>query len=223
MDEPPRPLPNARRNLLLGVLGTAAAAVAGVFAANYLVRHRREHAAVTTVALVYPSPRPLPPFALTAADGSAFDATRFQGHYTLVLFGYTNCPDVCPTTLVELKRVRTLLADLPAADLPAVVLITVDPKRDTPERLGEYVRHFDPAFIGLTGSEAGIDALALGIGVASQRGAVREGSYSVDHTAGVFLIDDAGRVAAYFPTPHEAKSIAADYRAIRAAAEAHGG
>ena len=217
MEEPRRHVPNARRNLLLGVLGMAAAAGAGVYSAKYLVR-RRQRAAVTTVALVYPAPRPLPAFALIAADGSDFDATNFRGHYTFVLFGYTNCPDVCPTTLLELRRARALLADLAPADLPAVALVTVDPKRDTPARVGEYARHFDPAFIGLSGSEAGIDALARGIGVAIQRGAERDGSYSVDHTAAVFLVDDSARVTAVFPTPHEAKSIAADYRAIRAAA-----
>ena len=215
MDAPPPPMKLTRRELLLGAGGLLVAAGAGVATARYLLA-RRGRVAATRVALVYPEPRPLSPFALTAADGSGFDAGRLLGHYTFVLFGYTNCPDVCPTTLLELRHVRALLADLPAAALPAVVLVTVDPTRDTPARLGEYTAHFDPSFTGLTGSEAAIGSLARSLGAAIERGEARDGNYSVDHTAALFLVDPAARLAAVFPTPHEAATIAADYRAIRA-------
>lgn len=218
MNAPPDAPVSSRGALLLGGIGVLAAATAGVLTARYLVR-RRERAAVTRVALVYPVPRPLPAFSLIAEDGTSFGATELKGHYTFVLFGYTNCPDVCPTTLLELKRARALLADLPAADLPAVALVTVDPRRDTPERLGAYAKHFDPAFRGLSGTEAAVDALAQAIGVAIERGPEHDGSYTVDHTAALFLIDDSADVAAVFPTPHEAQAIASDYRTIRAARE----
>lgn len=99
-----------------------------------------------------------------------------------------------------------------------LVSISVDPARDTPERLAAYVPHFDPSFVGLTGSEAAVGALAQAIGVAIERGTPVEGSYSVDHTAAVFLIDPAARVAAVFPAPHEAQVLAEDFRAIRSAA-----
>lgn len=203
----------SRRQLALGIAGLLVAAGAGVATARYLAR-RHAAAAVTQVALVYPVPRALPPFSLIAQDGSAFDAARLRGRYTFLLFGYTNCPDVCPTTLLALKQVRSLLADLAPASQPQMALVTVDPKRDTPERLGAYTSHFDPSFFGVTGSEPAIDALALAIGVAIERGAERDGAYSVDHTAALFLINPDGRVAAVFPTPHEAPRIAADYRAI---------
>jgi protein SCO1/2 len=213
MDPAAKPPTTSRRQLGLGIAGLAVAAAGGALTARWLAA-RHAQAAVTTVALVYPVPRALPPFALLAQDGSAFDAARLRGRYTFLLFGYTNCPDVCPTTLLALKAVRTDLADLAPALQPQVALITVDPKRDTPERLGAYTAHFDPSFFGVSGSEAAIDALALAIGVAIERGPERDGSYSVDHTAALFLIDPDAHVAAVFPTPHEAPRIAADYRAI---------
>ena len=225
MDSPPTPPPPpasmSRRELVLGLVGLAVAAIGGVATARYLIR-RRHAAPSTTVALVYPAPRPIAPFSLTASDGSAFDSRRLLGRYTFVLFGYTNCPDVCPTTLLELRHVRQLLADIPATELPAVVLVSVDPKRDTPERLAAYTAHFDPAFLGLTGTEAAVGSLAQSLGVAIEREPEHDGSYSVDHTAALFLIDSSARVAAVFPTPHQAKTIAADYRAIRASRGAGG-
>lgn len=217
MSDSPSGRPPSRRHLLVGAAAVIAAGLAGVLTARHLA-HEHAAAAVTTVALVYPAPRPLPALELTAHDGSAFDAARLRGHYTFLLFGYTNCPDVCPTSLQELARARRLLADLPPAALPAVALVSVDPARDTPERLAAYAPHFDPSFIGVTGSEAAIDAFARALGVAIERGTAQDGNYSVDHTAALFLIDAAARVAAVFPAPHDAKTIAADYRAIRAAA-----
>jgi len=211
-DAPPRPQVS-RREWLLGGLGIAAAAAAGVLTARYLIA-RRHARPTTTVAFVYPAPKVLPPFRLTASDGTAFDAKRLEGRYTFLVFGYTNCPDVCPTTLLELKRMKALLKDLPPEQAPAVVLVTVDPKRDTAWVVGEYARHFDPTFLGVTGAVASIDAFALAANVAIERGAEKDGSYSVDHTASIFLTDPAGRIVALFPTPHVAQALAADYRAI---------
>jgi protein SCO1/2 len=171
----------------------------------------------TEVAAVYARPRPLPPFNLIAHDGSRFDAARLRGHYTLLLFGFTQCPDLCPTTLVTLAAAGKLLADLPAARRPAVVLVSVDPARDTPPVLARYVPHFDPAFIGVTGDADAIAAFALALGAAFQRGAAVDGSYTVDHTAALFLVDPEVRLLAVFPTPHVAAPIAADYRRILAA------
>ena len=217
MSEAARAGSASRRQVLVGGLALVLVAALGALTARHLIARHRD-AVKTQVALVYPEPRPLPPFALTEHDGSRFDPARLKGHYTFVLFGYTNCPDVCPTTLMELARARRALADLPPAALPAVALISVDPKRDTQERLAAYAPHFDPSFVGVTGSEAAIDALARALGVAIERGTPVDGNYAVDHTAAVFLIDPAARVAAVFPAPHDGQVLAHDYRAIRAAA-----
>jgi protein SCO1/2 len=214
-DRPTPPRPRLPRWLVPSVL--AVALLAGVFAARYLAP-RLAAPPRTLAAAVFARPRPLPAFMLTAHDGTAYTAARLRGHYTLVLFGYTNCPDVCPTTLLELARTRTLLADLPAARQPRVAMISVDPERDTPERLAGYVSHFDPSFVGLTGTVPAVDALAQSLGVAIERGPPRDGNYAVDHTAALFLIDPEARLIAVFPAPHLAATVAADYRAILAGA-----
>lgn len=216
MTESPRvPAPSPRTLLVL------AACLAAALAGAYLARSwlaRSGAAPVTEAAAVYAAPRPLPDFELLAHDGSRFDRARLLGRYTLVFFGFTNCPDLCPTTLAELARAERLLADLPAARRPAVVMVSVDPGRDTPAVLGRYVPHFDPAFVGATGPDAAIAALAAALGAAYQKGAEVDGSYAVDHTAAVFLIDPEARLLAVFPAPHAAGTIAADYRRILAAA-----
>jgi protein SCO1 len=192
------------------------AALAGAWLAHaWLLRPDAPPA--TEVAAVYAAPRPLPPFELVAHDGSRFDAARLRGRYTLLLFGFTNCPDLCPTTLTTLTAAARLLADLPEERRPAVVMVSVDPKRDTPEVLSRYLPHFDPRFVGVTGGEDAIASLALALGAAFQRGAEVDGSYAVDHTAALFLIDPGARLVAVFPTPHVAATIAADYRRILAA------
>ena len=137
-----------------------------------------------------------------------------------MFFGFTNCPDVCPTTLAtlaEVRRQRSRTCRRPTA--PAVVLVSVDPGRDTPEVLGRYVAHFDPQFVGVTGPPASLDVLARDLGVALIIGPPSaDGSYSVDHTAAIFLIDPRSVDSRGLRRPHEAGVIARDYRSIVVAA-----
>jgi protein SCO1/2 len=141
-----------------------------------------------------------------------------RGRWTFLFFGFVNCPDVCPTTLATLAEVRRISDDLPPGDQPEVVLVSVDPARDTPDSLASYVAHFDPAFTGVTGSAESIESLTRELGVAVIIGPpAADGNYAVDHTAAIFLIDPAGSVSALFGTPHEAAVIARDFRRILAA------
>jgi len=168
-------------------------------------------------ALVLDAPRQLPDFALLDHRNEAFDASRMQGRWTLLFFGFTNCPDVCPTTLDMLARTSRSLQDLPPAEQPAVVMVSVDPMRDSTGQLAAYVPFFDPAFVGLTGPMDQIQALTRGLGVAfayTPSGDGNDGSYTVEHTASIFLIDPQGRLAAVFSTPHRADELAAEYRQI---------
>jgi protein SCO1/2 len=163
----------------------------------------------------FAQPRPLPAFALVDDSSAAFGPENLRGRWTFVFFGFVNCPDICPTTLATLAAARRSLADLPEDRQPSVVLVSVDPGRDTPALLGQYVAHFDPAFTGATGSAEAIDSLARALGVAVFIGPPdAEGNYAVDHSAAVFLVDPDARVAALFNTPHEAEAIARDYRRI---------
>lgn len=143
---------------------------------------------------VYDPALPAPEFELTQGNGSSFRLSETRGQIVLLYFGYTFCPDVCPTTLSDLRRVKADLGD----DAPQVqvLFVTVDPERDTFEKLGKYVSQFDPTFIGLSGS---MDELAK---VWDAYGIYREetefpnsaSGYLVNHTARVFLIDQDGNL-----------------------------
>ena len=205
-----------KRSVLLPVL--IAAAIAGAATAWFVLR-AGSAPPVLEQATLLDAPRPLPDFGLTDQAGQSFGRERLRGHWTLMFFGFTNCPDLCPTTLATLADVRRQLADLPASDRPAVVLVSVDPGRDTPEALGRYVAHFDPQFLGVTGPPASLEILTRDLGVAFAIGPPSaDGNYSVDHTAAIFLIDPAAAFSAVFGNPQVADVIARDYRRIVAAA-----
>jgi protein SCO1/2 len=132
-------------------------------------------------------------FRLIDHNGQPRTLADFRGKVLVVFFGFTHCPDVCPTTLAELARaLKQLGAD---AQRVQVVMITVDPQRDTPEVLKQYVTALDPAFLGLTGDAQAIDETAREFKVFYQRtsGATPE-TYSVDHSSGTFVYDPAGRL-----------------------------
>jgi protein SCO1 len=129
-----------------------------------------------------------------------------------VFFGFTHCPDVCPTTLLKLARVKQAAG---IANL-RVLFVSIDPQRDTPQAVGLYVHAFDPAFAGLTGQPAAIAAVAQQFGVAVSRVDLPGGDYTMDHSAVVFLLDDAAHIDAIFTPPFEVAAMAADLRAAAA-------
>ena len=195
----------------------AAGILAGAAAAVLATRERAAPPALER-ATVFAEPRPLPAFTLVDASGQAFGPERLRGHWSLLFFGFLNCPDICPTTLATLAAAKAALASLPAGARPAILFVSVDPGRDTPQLIGRYVAHFDPTFSGATGSREAIDALAAALGVAVMIGPTADdGSYAVDHSAAIFLVDPGARIAALFGTPHDADAIARDYRRIVAA------
>ena len=142
---------------------------------------------------------------LTRSDGSRFRLSELRGDVVLVFFGYTACPDVCPTSLAELRQA---LSELNARDVERVkvVFVTVDPDRDSPERVQEYVAQFNPAFIGLSGSKTDLEKVWAEYGVyreiADEQSAA---GYIVNHTARVSLVDQQGnlRISFSFDTPVE--------------------
>lgn len=158
--------------------------------------------------------RALPAFDLLDQGGAAFDVARLQNRWSLLFFGFTHCPDVCPTTLGVLAQTEKLLADLPEAQRPQIVLVSVDPKRDTPEQLASYVKFFSPSFTGVTGTQADIDAFTRALGVPVATSPLPNGDYTVDHSAALFLVNPSGQLRALFSGPHTAAVIADDYRRI---------
>ena len=205
------------QTIALAALVAIVAVAAGILSARWVPqRQSAAHPAVATATLLSP-PRPLPPLALIDQDNRPFDVARLRGGWSLMFFGFTSCPDVCPVTMTALAQTTKLLADLPEQLRPRVVMISVDPERDTPERLASYVQTFDPEFVGATGTKAQIDELAQRMGVLVAKRPLEGESYSVDHTSSVFLIDPDGALRALFSAPHVPQQIADDYRRIAGA------
>jgi protein SCO1/2 len=202
------------QTIALAALVAIVAVAAGILSARWVVQ--RQAGVQTATATLLSPPRPLPPLALVDQDNRPFAVDRLRGRWTFVFFGFTSCPDVCPLTMAALAETNKLLANVPERLRPQLVMISVDPERDTPERLAGYVKAFDPTFIGATGTKTAIDELAQRMGVLVAKRPI-EDSYTVDHTTSVFLIDPDGALRALFSAPHTPKLIAEDYRRIAGA------
>jgi protein SCO1 len=155
---------------------------------------------------------PAPAVALTDTQGAPFRLSEQRGALTLLFFGFTNCPDVCPTTLADLAAARKQLGD--DAERVKVVLVTVDPERDTPERLGRYVQSFDPSFIGLTGPQADLEQIYQSYGVSVTKRQLPDSAlgYTVDHGASVYVVDQSGNWRALISNGSPVADIVADLR-----------
>jgi len=165
--------------------------------------------------LLWPDPPTLAPFALTDAEARPLTEADLRGRWTLLFFGFTQCPDVCPGTLAVLKQVTRKLADDPTFKAQGQVLfVSVDPARDTPEVLKPYVAYFDPSFRAATGDAAALAKLTGPLGVIYAKVPGDDGAYAMDHTASIFLIDPELRVLSAIGLPHVADDIATRVRAI---------
>jgi protein SCO1/2 len=151
------------------------------------------------------------PFKLTDENGQPITDTDLKGKPFLVFFGYTHCPDVCPTTLFEVSEVmRSLGKD---ADRAKALFITVDPERDTPAVLKDYLSSFDPHLIGATGNEAALNAIEKEYRVYAKKVPTgKDGEYSMDHSAIVYLMDKSGRFVAPFKLDRKPEEAAAELK-----------
>jgi protein SCO1 len=158
-------------------------------------------------------PRPVAPFVLTDHTGARYDNARLQGRWTLLFAGFTNCPDVCPTTLALIRQLQERLA---ARGQPLQALfLSVDPERDTVEQLRRYVEFFGPAVTGVTGAPAELERLTASLGLAYLKvPGSGPGQYTMDHSAALVLLDPQGRIAGYFQAPHRLDTLAADLARI---------
>lgn len=207
-----------RQTLL--ILAVALAAGLGFYAAQKKFgapttgsTHHALDAQMQTVRL-FDSPRALPAFRLTAADGSALTDGSLKGHWTLVFLGFTRCEDVCPTTLQNLAVAQKAWADLPANSTPRVLFVSVDPERDTPQKVGEYTRFFSPKFVGATAELPMLESFAKNLGMVFMKVPTANGDYEMDHSASVSLIDPQGRMAGLIRPPLEPAKIGADLHVL---------
>ncbi len=156
--------------------------------------------------------QPAPPLQLQSATGEPFRLADYRGKVVLLFFGYTSCPDVCPTTLAEMRRLYHNLER--PADVQ-IVFVTVDPARDTPERLATYVQRFDPSFLALTGTQDALQAVWDAYGVYREEQEVDSAAgYLVAHTARVYAIDKAGNLRLTFAFGTSAEDIEHDVKIL---------
>ncbi|MDX1481207.1 MAG: SCO family protein [Woeseiaceae bacterium] len=204
----------ARRGstLLAAAIGVALAGVVGVF----ILMSRPS---MPETATVLPRPVALPDFALEDQLGERFSRDRFSGRTSLVFFGFTNCPDVCPLTLQRLASMRSRLIESGEDSLPEVVFVSVDPERDTREKVAAYTAAFGDGVTGLRGSLEQIDQLAGALGAYHARPEAGDG-YTVEHSSAVFVVDDRGRYHAVFSSPTDVDALVDDWpRLLQAMSE----
>ena len=164
---------------------------------------------------LWPNPRMIQPFNVVDQHGRPYGLANLSGNWSFMFFGFTHCPDICPITLSLLSQVQKKLVERKIADNVQIVFISVDPKRDTPEQVADYVNYFSKDLVGLTGTEEQVAGLARQIGVVYiQNEETAAGDYSVDHSASVFLISPTGQWLGIFSAPHEVDDIITRFKAI---------
>jgi protein SCO1 len=189
------------------------ALIAGISAA-LIWRNAAAPVELATGAYIHPS-RALPDFSLIDHHGQTFGLAQVRGHWSMMFFGYTNCPDFCPTTLTTLAALEKRLRADAAPVRPRVIFMSVDAKRDTPEQLAKYVPYFDPEFIGLTAaSQSDVEAVAAKLGVGVILTPKADGTYSVDHSGAIFVLNPQGKLAAVLTGPFTVDALESDFRRI---------
>jgi len=149
---------------------------------------------------LFDTPRDPGEFELLDHKGKSFSRAQLLGRWTLVFFGFTHCPDICPTTMVELADLKSQLANT-EAEATQVVMVSVDPARDTPERLSEYVPYFHPEFLGVTGDFTAILSFAQRLNAPFRKLSEPDGDYQMEHTANVVLMNPRGDYHGFFRAP----------------------
>jgi protein SCO1 len=168
--------------------------------------------------LVLPTPREIAPFALTDHRGAHFTLDNLTGRWSFLFFGFTNCPDICPTSMAVLSQAqRRLEAEYPGlVDDFQGILVSVDPERDDQETLASYVEAFSPDFIGVRGDLAATAAFSTQLNVAFAKVPSDDGSYQVDHTANIVIVNPHGHYHGFAKMPHQADTIVDTFRTLHA-------
>tara|TARA_R110000868_G_scaffold69261_1_gene204181 strand:- start:57549 stop:58205 length:657 start_codon:yes stop_codon:yes gene_type:complete len=204
--------------LILGFI----AMLLGAFAYKHYKPEAKLHELDATVLT---QSRTVKPFTLTDENGKPYTNQQLKGHWTFVYFGYTSCPDICPTTLAVLNQMYGKLLQTKTAN-PDVLFVSVDPHRDSPKHLKEYIKYFNGKFMAATGSHKQIQALTKELGIAyrivPEKGKTEKNpgdTYLVDHSGAVLLFNPQGRLHAIFTQPDNAENMANEFLVIKKYAE----
>ncbi|MCQ4324967.1 cytochrome c oxidase assembly protein [Stutzerimonas stutzeri] len=163
--------------------------------------------------VLLPQSRPLPALSLTDQDGVPVRMDELEGRWTLLFFGYTFCPDICPATLAELRQLKGLLPEDVRGEIQPI-LVSVDPNRDTPEQLKQYLGYFKAGFLGLTGPLDDIQSLANGVGIPFIPGDTSKKNYTVDHSGNLVIIGPDGHQHGFIRAPLRVQKLAEQLPAL---------
>jgi protein SCO1/2 len=168
---------------------------------------------------LFENPRSFKEFSLVDYNNNAFSSENFQGKWSLVFFGFTFCPDICPTSMVLLSRFYQQQLEQDFGDDLQIILVTVDPARDTPEVLFDYVRHFNESFIGLTGEFLDIHRFATQLNIPFSKVPGGGENYTVDHSGNVVIINSHGHYVGFIKSPLDVAKLNTSYQSIRLSAD----
>lgn len=200
--------------LTVTILLALAALFAGIYVSQHM--HFKKKIDVAQFHGTYlENPRTVNQFSLTGIDNKPFENDSLQGQWTLIFFGFTNCGYLCPTTMAELGKMYRILEQKDVKNLPHIVMISIDPERDTLEKLAPYVKAFHSSFYGARGDEESIKAMTREMGIAYAKiintDSSNNQSYDMQHSGAVMLFNPQGELNAFFTTPHHADLLAKDY------------
>ena len=205
------------------IIIVALAAGLGLIAAQKIISSPDATGEPQTRAItLFPQPRELPDFTLQQTDGTQLLPGELHGHWTIVFIGFTFCPDVCPMTLAELAQAQRQWEDIPDAVRPRVLFVSVDPERDTPERIGDYLSAFHRDTLGATADLSTLERFTRSLSLVFMKVPPPEGlpadQYSIDHSSAMAILDPQARMAGVLQGPLDPAAIAADLRMLTEAA-----
>lgn len=211
---------NSVKNLILPITIGAISLIIGLWLSQQILMNDNDTRTPKNLdATVLPNARPLIGFQLLDQNNETFSPTQLKGQWSFLFFGFTNCPDVCPTTLKVMQAMwKTLPTKMGDKGHPKLYFVSVDPDRDKLETLKQYVRFFNPEFNAATGKLDEIDKLTNQIGILygyDEKEGKDDKEYIVNHSAQLILVDPKGRMRAVISPPHIAKTIAANFQTIR--------
>lgn len=198
----------SRRPILLSILAILAAIVIGALVGQFALDNQEQPDQLKQAGIILlPESRDIPAVTLTSTDNKQQRMDQLKGKWTLVFFGYTFCPDICPTTLSELRQIKQKLPKV-TNDKLQVIMISVDPDRDTPEQLGKYLNFFDPAFIGYSGKMDDIQVLSSRMSIPFVPGDRSKEYYTVDHSGNLAILDPSGVQRGFIRAPIDIEAVA---------------
>ena len=208
------------KNIILAISIGAISLILGLWLSQQMLLNNNDNKVPKSLdATVLPNARPLVGFSLVEHNGNTFGPEQLKGHWSFLFFGFTNCPDVCPTALKVMQSVwKTLPTKEGDAGHPKLYFVSVDPDRDKPETLKQYVQYFNKEFYGVTGKLDEIDKLTNQIGILygyDEKDGDNDLEYIVNHSAQLILVDPKGRMRAVISPPHIPKTIASNFQSIR--------